>query len=88
MHIDEIEEPPNKRNTLASLMDDIFVEVLCRLRARSLLMPPPIPTCILYVTPDLILKYADVTLANIQKRKMKHLKHITKTLAKAFTKNI
>jgi hypothetical protein len=28
--------PPNKRNTLASLMDDVFVEILHRLPARSL----------------------------------------------------
>ena len=27
---DEMEEAPNKRNTLASLMDDIFVEILRR----------------------------------------------------------
>jgi hypothetical protein len=28
--------PPNKRNALASLMDDVFVEILYRLLARSL----------------------------------------------------
>jgi hypothetical protein len=28
MHIDEMEEAPNKRNTLASLIDDVFVEIL------------------------------------------------------------
>jgi hypothetical protein len=69
MHIDEIEEAPNKRNALASLMDGIFVEVLCRLPTRSLLMPPPIPTRILYATPDLILKHADVTLAMYKKER-------------------
>jgi hypothetical protein len=31
-----MEEAPNKRNTLASLMDDVFVEILCRIPARSL----------------------------------------------------
>ena len=36
MHIDEMEEAPNKRNALASLMDDVFVEILCRLPVRSL----------------------------------------------------
>ena len=33
---DEIEEAPNKRNTLARLMDDVFVEILYHLSARSL----------------------------------------------------
>ena len=33
---DEIEEAPNKRNALASLMDDVFVEILRRIPARSL----------------------------------------------------
>ena len=33
---DEMEEALNKRNTLASLMDDVFVEMLCRLPACSL----------------------------------------------------
>jgi hypothetical protein len=36
MHTDEMEVTPNKRNTLASLMDDVFVEILCRLPTRSL----------------------------------------------------
>ena len=31
-----MEEAPNKRNALASLMDDVFVEILCRLPVRSL----------------------------------------------------
>ena len=33
---DEMEEAPNKRNALASLMDDVFLEILCCLPARSL----------------------------------------------------
>ena len=33
---DKMEEAPNKRNALASLMDDVFVEILHRLPARSL----------------------------------------------------
>ena len=33
---DKKEETPNKRNALVSLMDDVFVEVLRRLPARSL----------------------------------------------------
>ena len=33
---DEMEEAPNKRNALASLMDDVFVEILCRLLDCSL----------------------------------------------------
>jgi hypothetical protein len=36
MHTDEIEEAPNKRNTLTSLMDDVFVEILCHLPIRSM----------------------------------------------------
>ncbi|XP_066324256.1 F-box protein At5g49610-like [Miscanthus floridulus] len=36
LHTDEIEEPPNKRNALASLTDDAIVEILRRLPARSL----------------------------------------------------
>jgi hypothetical protein len=36
MHTDKIEEAPNKMNALASLMDDVFVEILHRLPARSL----------------------------------------------------
>ena len=32
---DEMEEAPNKRNVLASLMDDVFVEILCYLPAHS-----------------------------------------------------
>jgi hypothetical protein len=36
MHTDEMEEVPNKRSALASLMDDVFVEILRRLLARSL----------------------------------------------------
>jgi hypothetical protein len=31
-----MEEAPNKRNTLASLIDDVFVEILHHLPARSL----------------------------------------------------
>ena len=33
---DKMEEAPNKRNALASLMDDVFVEILRRLPACSL----------------------------------------------------
>jgi hypothetical protein len=33
---DEMEEAPNKRNTLASLMNDVFVQILRRLTTRSL----------------------------------------------------
>jgi hypothetical protein len=36
LHIDEMEETPNKRNTLASLMEDVVFEILCRLPIRSL----------------------------------------------------
>ena len=36
LHIDEIEEAPNKRNALASLTNDVVVEILHRLPARSL----------------------------------------------------
>ena len=36
LHTDEMEEAPNKRNALASLMDDVFVEILHRLPTRSL----------------------------------------------------
>ena len=37
LHIDKMEEAPNKRNALASLMDDVIVEILRHLPARSLL---------------------------------------------------
>jgi hypothetical protein len=33
-----MEEAPNKRNTLASLMDVVFVKILHRLPAHSLLL--------------------------------------------------
>ena len=33
---DEMEEAPSNRNALASLMDDVFVEILRPLPARSL----------------------------------------------------
>ena len=33
---DEMEEAPNKRNALASLMEDVFVEILHRLPTLSL----------------------------------------------------
>ena len=33
---DKMEEAPNKRNALASLMDDVFIEILCHLPAHSL----------------------------------------------------
>jgi hypothetical protein len=36
LHTDEMEEAPNKRNTLASLTKDIVFEILRRLPARSL----------------------------------------------------
>ena len=36
LHIDKIEEAPNKRNTLANFMDDAIVEILRRLPAHSL----------------------------------------------------
>ena len=36
LHTDEMEEALNKRNTLASLMDDVFIEILCRLPVRFL----------------------------------------------------
>ena len=36
MHIDEMEEAPNKRNALASLMDDVFVKILHHPSACSL----------------------------------------------------
>jgi hypothetical protein len=36
LHTDKMEEASNKRNALASLMDDVFVEILYRLPARSL----------------------------------------------------
>jgi hypothetical protein len=36
LHTDEMEEAPNKRNALANLMDDVFVEILHRLPAQSL----------------------------------------------------
>jgi len=36
MHIDKMEEAPNKRNTLDSLTDDAIVEILRHLLARSL----------------------------------------------------
>ena len=35
LHTDEMEEAPNKRNTLASLTDDVVVETFQRLPARS-----------------------------------------------------
>ena len=38
LHIDEMEEVPNKRNTLATLTDDVVVEILRRLPARSLFL--------------------------------------------------
>jgi hypothetical protein len=34
----KMEEAPNKRNTLASLMDVVFVKILHRLPAHSLLL--------------------------------------------------
>jgi hypothetical protein len=37
MHIDEMEEAPNKRNTLVSLIDDVFVDP----------PPPPRPLLVL-----------------------------------------
>ena len=36
LHTEKMEEAANKRNTLASLMDDVFVEILRHLPARSL----------------------------------------------------
>jgi hypothetical protein len=33
---DDMEEAPNKRKALASLMDDVFVKILHRFPARSL----------------------------------------------------
>ena len=36
LHIDEMEEAPNKRNALAILTDDAVVKILRRLPARSL----------------------------------------------------
>jgi hypothetical protein len=36
LHTDEMEEAPNKRNTLASLTKDVIFEILHRLPARSL----------------------------------------------------
>ena len=36
LHIEEMEETPNKRNALASLMDDAIVEILQRLPTSSL----------------------------------------------------
>ena len=36
LHTDEMEEAPNKRNALASLMEDVIFEILRRLPARSL----------------------------------------------------
>ena len=36
LHTNEMEEAPNKRNALASLMDDVFVEILHCLPIRSL----------------------------------------------------
>ena len=36
LHTEEMEEAPNKRNALASLMDDAIVEILHRLLAYSL----------------------------------------------------
>ena len=36
LHIDKMEEAPKKRNVLASLTDDAYVEILCRLPTHSL----------------------------------------------------
>ena len=36
LHTDEMEEAPNKRNALASLMDDAVVEILHHLPTHSL----------------------------------------------------
>ena len=36
LHTDKIEEAPNKRNALVNLTDDVVVEILRRLPARSL----------------------------------------------------
>jgi hypothetical protein len=36
LHINEIEEAPNKRNALASLMEDVIFEILSRLPTHSL----------------------------------------------------
>ena len=36
LHIDKMEEAPNKRNALVSLTDDAIIEILCRLPTRSL----------------------------------------------------
>ena len=36
LHTDEMEEAPNKRNALASLMEDVVFEILRRLLAHSL----------------------------------------------------
>ena len=36
LHSDEMEEAPNKRNALASLMEDVIIEILRHLPARFL----------------------------------------------------
>ena len=36
LHTDEMEEAPNKRNALASLLEDVIFEILHHLPARSL----------------------------------------------------
>ena len=36
LHTDEMEEAPNKRNTLANLTEDVILEILRRLLACSL----------------------------------------------------
>jgi hypothetical protein len=42
----------------------------------------PFPACILFATPDLLLKHLDATVATYKTRQMKQLKHASKTLAK------
>ena len=36
LHTDEMEEAPNKRNALASLVDDVVVKIVHRILAHSL----------------------------------------------------
>jgi hypothetical protein len=43
--------------------------------------------CITCTTPDLLLKYLDATLATYKKKRMKHLKDASETLAKTLEKH-
>jgi hypothetical protein len=55
---------------------------------RGPLAPLSLFTRIPYATPDLLLKHPDAIFATYKRRKMKHLKHVSETLAKIREKHL